>query len=208
MNRRLGSIPAVILLAVMATSCSILPTPAPLPAEYRLAPSVDAVQYRPGGPVLLIQTGQAAGGFQTPAMRYSPDGVRLLSYPDGRWAAPPQAMVAEAAAAALRGSGLFSAVVPDTEAVPSHMRLSLQLLELLHDRGQAAVILRLRSVLMDRDGRVLMADVFTAREPSVGTGPRAMATGAMAALERVMGALVERVEQRATDVSPAPRSES
>ncbi|MBA1147293.1 membrane integrity-associated transporter subunit PqiC [Ectothiorhodospiraceae bacterium WFHF3C12] len=193
---------AVMLAASTVAGCSVLPEPATPPSQYRLAPDPAPFSSAPNGPVLMVDVSHAGSGFETTAMRHTGDGLQLASYADGEWVAPPQDMLVDWAVSALGARGVFRAVVRAAESVPAELRLTLQLLELVHHRagaGSGDVRLRFRAVLVGEDGRVLVSDVITASEAAGGMGAGAMAAAANSAVRDAVDRLTTLVERQVTE---------
>lgn len=74
------------LSAVFLTACSVLPKPAPADTIYRLGTFSDAVKASPDATVIRVDRPGAPLVFQTRDVVVSPDGQRLASAAQAKWA--------------------------------------------------------------------------------------------------------------------------
>lgn len=124
---------------------------------------------RPAG-VLLVDKPEARAGFDTPRMAYSRQPLAIDYYTRSEWADVPARMLQPLIVQTLAQGGTWTAVLPAPNPGRADVRLTTNVLELVHDlsAGEPGVVrLRLRAVFTDVvDRRVLATREFAAVEPA------------------------------------------
>ena len=159
---------------------------------------------RPAG-VLLVDKPEARAGFDTPRMAYSRQPLAIDYYTRSEWADVPARMLQPLIVQTLAQGGTWTAVLPAPNPGRADVRLTTNVLELVHDlsAGEPGVVrLRLRAVFTDVvDRRVLATREFAAVEPAASANAEGYAAAADRADARVLAGLAAFT---AETFAPAP----
>ncbi len=128
------------LVGVLLAGCSLPIKPQQTQTTYRLnAPTTvtqafAATQNNTPPPIVIaFRPIEAAQGFETPAMMYSPQAQLLLPYRDSRWLAAPAALLTDAAEQTLARQPWVAGVVRNSARAPVMVSISCDLTRLEHD---------------------------------------------------------------------------
>lgn len=159
---------------------------------------------RPAG-VLLVDKPEARAGFDTPRMAYSRQPLAIDYYTRSEWADVPARMLQPLIVQTLAQGGTWTAVLPAPNPGRADVRLTTNVLELVHDlsAGEPGLVrLRLRAVFTDVvDRRVLATREFAAVEPAASANAEGYAAAADRADARVLAGLAAFT---AETFAPAP----
>jgi len=194
--RAVACAPRVLALAMLIGGCTALqPAPVESPNLHLLEASVVA-RTAPEKRDLVVEVGtpRAWPGFDTPRMAYVQRSHELDYFANNRWADTPARMLGPLLARALEQTGSFRAVVQPPTVVPVDLRIQSELIRLQQNFAvkPSRVELSLRIQLVDvRGKRVLGTRTFEETETAPTDDPHGGVTAANAALERVLGQVVD-----------------
>jgi cholesterol transport system auxiliary component len=191
-------LPALIGAPALLGGCasSLLPRPAPAPAQFTLddgAPASPATASAPGAPVLVVAQPRAAPGCDSRHMIYLRQAGQLQAYAFHEWLDTPVQMLAPLMAHALQSSGAFAAVLQAPSSGTGTLRLETELIRLQQDFSASPSRLRLtlRAVLIDSASRrVLGWREFDEQLPSASEDAEGGVAAARQATRRVLTGLV------------------
>lgn len=173
---------------------SLLPKPAPAPAQFALDDPAPARTARPPpatAPTLIVGTPRAAAGFDTRRIVYLRQAHELEGFAYHQWVDTPAQMLAPLIAQAIERTGAFRAVLRAPTAATAELRLDTELIRLQHEflAAPSKVRLTLRAVLVDvATRRVLAWREFDTSVPSASEDPYG---GVLAANQAVSELLTE-----------------
>lgn len=174
------------------------------PVSYRLELDTNTVPRRTTGEsILRIARPEGTAGVNTRGIAYRTEPHQLRYYTKSRWADLPTRMLETELVRAFEQSGLFRAVVDDTN-VPADYLLTTQLLRLEHhvpEDGDGEVEVELRLQLIDLPERELLGSrVITATAAASSKDAAGAVAAAGAAMSQAVVDAVRTVEQ----ARPAP----
>jgi cholesterol transport system auxiliary component len=188
---------AVLLLA----GCSgLLPKAPPPPAFYTLDASPPAAARPPAArvaslPTLLVQSPQAAGGFDSTRIVYIRQPQRLEYFAHSEWVDTPARLLAPLIVGALQRSAAFGAVLAAPAAASGDLRLDTEILRLQQEFGTGApsqVRFTLRATLVDTASRrVLGWREFDTTVAAASDDPYGGVVAARGAVQDVLAALAQ-----------------
>ena len=148
---------AVGLAALGGCASSLLPPPAPLPAQFALVddgPPATATA-APGAPTLIVATPRAAAGFDTRGIVYLRQPQAIEVFAASQWVDTPAQMLAPLIVNALQRTGAFAAVLRAPSSASAELRLDTELLRLQQDFTvtPSRVRLSLRATLIETGSR-------------------------------------------------------
>ncbi len=166
MSGRLWRIP-VLLLALFAAGCSLLPKSEPVTLHrYRLElPAAEPGTPRGAGPRLLLVSNALPAELATPRMLYQQRDHEVAYYARSRWVNEPARMLGDALVEILMATDAFGDVALPGAGVTPDLRVELELLDFQQDFRQrpSHFRVRLRVRLTDtRSGALLGVRLFEA----------------------------------------------
>ena len=181
-------------LVLAVAGCSIVPPPAPAPANYDFGP---APANRPNGTrqALLVHDVSAPAWLDSPLIHYRlayQDSARPQSYADSRWVMSPAALLTQRLRGQLAGPGRGGVVLPGDAARANHaLRVELDEFAQVFDApGKSRAVVRLRvsvtgnrSLLAQRDFNVERP----ASTPDAQGGVRALIEASDQAIDQLIG---------------------
>lgn len=164
MSGQLGRIP-VLLLALFAAGCSLLPKSEPVTLHrYRLElPAAEAMAHGGEGPRLLLVSNALPAELATPRMLYQQRDHEVAYFARSRWVNEPARMLGDALVERLVATGAFGDVALPGSGVSPDLRVELELLGFQQDFRQrpSHFRVRLRVRLTDtRSGALLGVRLF------------------------------------------------
>ena len=193
----------IVLLALLATACSVLPQPQPVALDKYLLQYTPAATETatPGVPVVVVSTPHAHGAYDTARIAYMQQRYGLRYYTRSRWADTPARMLAPLMAEAVNATGRFQALYSSPGRVAAELRLDTELIRFHQDFTVEPSVLHLtlRAQLVDlTQQRVLASRLFDVREPAAS----ADAYGGVQAANRAVQALLEELAEFCIDAAP------
>ncbi len=200
-------------LTLVLSGCGSILAPQQAPLTYRLSPDtanvVSASKTSPTFPYSLhVAAPRSDAGFDTSAIAYRQSPYRLDYYTQSRWVDPPATMLGERITHALEQSGAYRIVLSPGAALPSDLRLAVELVALEQifsdstttpPSGASKVRLALRMQLIDNKNiKVLASGRVDVEQPS----PSADAAGAVAAANQALREAMPKIVQFCIDNTP------
>ena len=126
--------------ALVFSGCvSLLPDPAPADVVYRLSTSNEGVPQSPAAKVIRIDRPRASSVFQGQNVVVSPDGRRLASAAQAKWAEPIPDMVQNSFVDVLAQRPGLVGVIPSSGArTDTRVHLTIKSFEARFDQGEGA----------------------------------------------------------------------
>jgi cholesterol transport system auxiliary component len=171
------------------------------PVEYLLVPAMPAaVASGARCPVLLVNSPDAAPGFDSDRMYYMRKPLKLEYYARHRWADTPAHMLHPLLVEAAETSGLFGAVISHPAPVRAGLRLDSELLGVtqIFEQGTSKSRLRLRVELFAPSRRQVVASrIFEFTEPAPSNDPYGDAVATNRAVGRLLQGVTEFLKNHA-----------
>lgn len=124
---------------ILSGCVSLLPSPAPADVVYRLSASNEGVPQSPTAKVIRIDRPRAASVFQGQDVVVSPDGRRLASAAQARWAEAIPDMVQNSFVDVLAERAGLVGVIPSSGArTDTRVHLTIKSFEARFDQGEGA----------------------------------------------------------------------
>ena len=165
MKRRWASGTAALLSAWLSCGCASFHSNQPAMQAYQLDPGFAAAAPaapEAAAPTLQVLRPLAAPGLDTAEIALTRDGQRLDYYAASRWPAPLPELMQSLAVEALRASGKFRSVQPDSSAFSADLMLQLEVRRcqaVYSGDGPPTVHVQLLATLGRRNERAILATV-------------------------------------------------
>ena len=211
MNRRWAFGPAALVFVALACGCASFHSNQPAMQVYQLdpgfaAPAASAATAPPSAspapeaaaPTLQVLRPLAAPGLDTTEIALTRDGQRLDYYAASRWPAPLPELMQSLAVEALRASGKFRSVQPDSTAFSADLVLQLEVRRcqaVYSGDGPPTVQVQLLATVGRRSERAILATVSA--DSAVAAADNRMQP-VVAAFQSAVGAALRDLAARVT----------
>ena len=207
---------ALALAAMFSAGCSSLkPEASPTPPSYYSLDTLGGTPViaqrvpRTTGYAVIVNTPQAAAGFDSQRIIYVRQAHKLEYFAHSEWVDPPARMLAPMIVTALESTGAFRAVVSVPGSASGDLRLETEVLMLQQEfvTRPSQVRMGLRAYLAENDSRRVVATRdFEVLQPAPSEDPYGGVLAANAAVRVVLGQLAAFCAETAAGWQPSRKS--